>query len=29
LAAVLAYGRSRVAPLTDRRANRPALHPMI
>jgi uncharacterized membrane protein YphA (DoxX/SURF4 family) len=29
LAAVVAYGRARVAPLTDRRANRAALHPAI
>ena len=29
LAATVAYGRSRVAPLTDRRSSHPALHPAI
>ena len=29
LAATVAYGRTRVAPLTDRRSSHPALHPAI
>ena len=29
LAATVAYGRTRVAPLTDRRSNRAVLHPAL